>query len=581
MHGSSSPNLWRALGLALSCGVLAAAPLAALVYVLPTDESMVSRSPVIVYGTVRTVDLPAGPRPSTEILFDIEEVLKGTAPAATIAIRQPGGYVDEDTAMKVLGLPMMAEGDRMLLFLAPHDGAYRTVDLSLGMFFEVGALGHPLLVRDMTMQDQVETPGDAGAAGETGRGSVRSSAAFRRWIADRASGVERPPDYFESNVPRRLLSVSSPYRLTRTQDTCFYNDLPVRWRVFDRGASVGLWVASRGQTGVPGGGFNELATALRAWNSDPQSRVRLVQNGTSSQQFEINRVDGLNSITYEDPHDEIAGSYRSGGILSVTSVFYNCGRPTPPHGIPGRSSIDALEIVEANITTQDGYRNWLSSTGNASASHEEIMGHEVGHLLGIAHSCGDFASGACRRGSDADQALMRTGAHADGRGATLNIDDRVAVRFLYPGQGEVVEPEPDPEPEPEPDPEPNPNPTAPGEYSPCQPDSAALRFDGGYEVRLCYETQAGVIGRGRSGIWASTEAGLLWFFNRDNAEVLIKVLDGCQLNGHRWVFVAPVTDLAFNLEIRDSRGRVWKQRNRQGQTAEARGDTSAFTCDLS
>ena len=575
MHGSGRPNRWRALGLALSCGVLSATPLAALVYVLPTDESMVSRSPVIVYGVVRTADLPAGPRPSTEILFHVDEVLKGTVPTTVITIRQPGGYVDEDTAMKVLGLPLMVEGDRMLLFLEPHEGAYRTVDLSLGMFFEVGTLRLPLLVRDMTMQEQVETPGDAGAAGEAARGSVRSSAAFRRWIADRASGVERPPDYLERSVPRSLLAVSSPYRLTRTQDTCFYNDLPVRWRVFDRDGAVDLWVASGGQTGVAGGGFNELDAALRAWNSDPESRVRLVQGGMSSQQFEINRVDGLNSITYEDPHDEIAGSYRRGGILSITSVFYNCGRPAPPHGIPGRSSIDALEIVEANITTQDGYRNWLSSTGNASTSHEEIMGHELGHLLGIAHSCGDFASGACRPGSDADQALMRTGAHADGRGATLNIDDRVAVRFLYPGRGNVGEPEPDPEPDP------NPNPTAPGEYSPCRPDSAALRFDGGYEVRLCYETPAGVIGRGRSGIWASSEAGLLWFFNRDNAEVLVKVLDGCHLNGHRWVFVAPVTDLAFNLEIRDSRARLWTHRNKQGQTAEARGDTSAFACDVS
>ena len=569
--------------MALSCGALSAAPLAALVYVLPADESMVSRTPVIVYGEVRATDLPADPRPSTEILFHVEEVLKGTVPATAITIRQPGGYVDADTAMKVLGLPMMVEGDRMLLFLEPHEGAYRTVDLSLGMFFEVGTLRNPLLVRDMTMQVQAEAPGDTESAGEANRGAVRASGAFRRWIAERASGVERPPDYFESSVPTDILTVSSPYRLTRTQDTCFYNDLPVRWRVFDRGATVGLWVASGGQTGVPGGGVDELDVALRAWNDDPESRVRLVRDGTSSQQFEINRVDGLNSITYEDPHDEISGSYRRGGILSITSVFYNCGRPTPPHGIPGRSSIEALELVEANITTQDGYANWLSTTGNASKSHEEIMGHELGHLLGIAHSCGDFASGACRRGSDADQALMRTGAHADGRGATLNIDDRVAVRFLYPGRGDVSEPEPDPEPdpEPEPEPEPNPDPTAPGEYSPCRPDSAALRFDGGYEVRLCYETRAGVIGRGKSGIWASSQAGLLWFFNRDNAEVLIKVLDGCRVNGHRWVFVAPVTDLAFNLEIRDGRGRVWTQRNKQGQTAETRSDTSAFSCNPS
>ena len=57
---------------------------------------------------------------------------------------------------------------------------------------------------------------------------------------------------------------------------------------------------------------------------------------------------------------------------------------------------------------------------------------------------------------------------------------------------------------------------------------------------------------------ASDESGLLYFFDRDNAEILIKVLDGCGVNGHRWVFVAPVTDLALNLEVREvSTGRKW------------------------
>lgn len=112
MHGSDRPSLWRAPGLALFCGVLAFAPLAALVYVLPTDESMVSRSPVIVYGAVRAVDLPAGPRPSTEILFDIEDVLKGTLPAATITIRQPGGGAATPTRRSCVPTPTRTGGVR-------------------------------------------------------------------------------------------------------------------------------------------------------------------------------------------------------------------------------------------------------------------------------------------------------------------------------------------------------------------------------------------------------------------------------------------------------------------------------------
>ena len=112
----------------------------------------------------------------------------------------------------------------------------------------------------------------------------------------------------------------------------------------------------------------------------------------------------------------------------------------------------------------------------------------------------------------------------------------------------------------------------------CDPTTTPLTLDGGYEVRMCYETPDGTIGEARGGVWTSGESGLLWFFNRDNVEVLIKVLDGCAINGHYWVFVAPVTDLAFNLHVTSSDGRRWTQRNRQGEPAEAMSDTSAFVC---
>ena len=150
------------------------------------------------------------------------------------------------------------------------------------------------------------------------------------------------------------------------------------------------------------------------------------------------------------------------------------------------------------------------------------------------------------------------------------------------------EPEPDPEPDPDPDPDPAPDP-GPGPdpgagpptgegYTDCAPQTAPLVFEGGYTVRMCYETSEGTVGEGKAGIWASGQSGLLWFFTRDNAEVLIKVLDGCAFNNHRWVYVAPVTDLAFNLYVIDSEGNTWSHHNRQGDTASARSDNEAFRC---
>ncbi len=95
---------------------------------------------------------------------------------------------------------------------------------------------------------------------------------------------------------------------------------------------------------------------------------------------------------------------------------------------------------------------------------------------------------------------------------------------------------------------------------------------------MCYRTPAGEEGQAKSGVWASGQSGILWFFDRGNAEVLVKVLDGCAHNGHRWVFVAPVTTVEFNLWVTGPTGDRWTHSNQQNATAATKSDTSAFKC---
>ncbi len=90
------------------------------------------------------------------------------------------------------------------------------------------------------------------------------------------------------------------------------------------------------------------------------------------------------------------------------------------------------------------------------------------------------------------------------------------------------------------------------EYTDCVPSAPLIVFEHGYKVSMCIEyekdgemVQADAVDYGL----ASRESGLLYFFDRDNSEVLVKVLDACSVNGYRWVFVAPVTTLAFNLYV--------------------------------
>lgn len=78
-------------------------------------------------------------------------------------------------------------------------------------------------------------------------------------------------------------------------------------------------------------------------------------------------------------------------------------------------------------------------------------------------------------------------------------------------------------------------------------------------------------------------SGLFWFFNENNIEMLVKVLDACGLPDFNsfWVFYAATTDVAFDLVVTDTvaeRSKVYS--NPLGQTAAPVTDTAAFaTCD--
>ena len=120
-----------------------------------------------------------------------------------------------------------------------------------------------------------------------------------------------------------------------------------------------------------------------------------------------------------------------------------------------------------------------------------------------------------------------------------------------------------------------------GEATECEPQPV-LTLGSGYEVAMCYETPAGDVGAARDWGLDSDQSGLLYFFDRGNAEVLVKVLESaCSLpnNDHVWVYVAPVTDLAFNLEVRPpGGGEPWTHSNNLSRTAAAKSDNKAFAC---
>lgn len=74
-------------------------------------------------------------------------------------------------------------------------------------------------------------------------------------------------------------------------------------------------------------------------------------------------------------------------------------------------------------------------------------------------------------------------------------------------------------------------------------------------------------------------SGLFYFFAAENAEVLVKVLNGCEVNGRWWVYGAAATDLGFELELLDrATGARKRYTNPAGTSPPAVSDVGAFRC---
>ncbi len=77
----------------------------------------------------------------------------------------------------------------------------------------------------------------------------------------------------------------------------------------------------------------------------------------------------------------------------------------------------------------------------------------------------------------------------------------------------------------------------------------------------------------------SIDTALFWFYNDTNWELMVKVLNGCAVNGHFWVFGGALTDQGYDLVVTDMfLGGQKHYVNHLGTRAPAIVDTTAFHC---
>jgi len=118
-----------------------------------------------------------------------------------------------------------------------------------------------------------------------------------------------------------------------------------------------------------------------------------------------------------------------------------------------------------------------------------------------------------------------------------------------------------------------------GATNPCVPDPAVLCLgDRRFRLDVTWRDFAGLTGTGTA-VPLSEESGLFWFFAASNLEMLVKVLDGCAITGHHWVFAAATTNVAYTLTVTDTTtGAKAVYNNPLGRASPAVTDTMALGC---
>jgi hypothetical protein len=99
-------------------------------------------------------------------------------------------------------------------------------------------------------------------------------------------------------------------------------------------------------------------------------------------------------------------------------------------------------------------------------------------------------------------------------------------------------------------------------------------------VTLDFRTPQGLEAHAQVASAGTDNSGLFFYTNPSNWEMLVKVLDGCPVNGRKWVFYAATTNVDFTLTVVDTQtGNFQVYNNPQGQAAAPVQDTGAFaTC---
>lgn len=361
-------------------------------------DDRADRSGLIGRGTVEAV---IASRNAEGLIFSeatirMTETFKGRFPAR-VTLRYRGGEV-ADGGESLAGQPELRPGEERIFFLtAVKDGSFQIM---------AGPEGAPL----------IETPGTAKAPGLQ----------TLKWMRARFPRPAQGMAFEESSSPERSATAAPTPAAPQVSSTEVEGLLlpPRRSTLADRGAPIDYLVDA---DALPAGISLEQAllaveNALSAWTA--ASSVTFRFEGLQSFGMAANDLvtdDGRLRIQLHDTYEAINNA---SNVLGIGGQSYQWNGDFSDGGTGGR-----VQDVEFHLATRSFVIiEHTSSSLGALHTFKSVIGHEVGHALGLSHSSED----PDETDPELSKALMYYRTQANPQGAELTAWDLAAVLRAHP-----------------------------------------------------------------------------------------------------------------------------------------------------
>ena len=166
-----------------------------------------------------------------------------------------------------------------------------------------------------------------------------------------------------------------------------------------------------------------LGNALAAWENETSLTFKFAGfESFGMAAADVGTSDGRIRIQMHDNHDYIDDNSNTLGIGGRSYSYNDVSWPNGGYG--GKVGTNEFDLTTRGYLVMEHTRATLSDP----VSFEEVLCHELGHVLSLGHS--SETSG--ETDTTLAEAIMFYQAHADGRGASLNSWDLGNIDTIYP-----------------------------------------------------------------------------------------------------------------------------------------------------